>query len=85
MTKVKFYVEQGGDILAFFPDIVETQEGARRCYSHVGQHSSCSNNYLKHCTKATPDEYKDLLEELKGQGYDDLEVITDGRRKKEIT
>lgn len=81
MTKVKFYAQPGGEILAYFPDEpyyspeTNNDHRTRTCYAHVGQHSACHPDYLKKCRLAAPEEFVDLLAELKGQGYDDLEVI----------
>jgi hypothetical protein len=37
------------------------------CYAHVGQHGSCSRNWISQCTRpATPEEYAPLLRELQG-------------------
>lgn len=78
MTNVKFYKELGG-ILAVFPEAKAKFNGYRTnnitCYSHIGQHSECNPDYLKGKQLASPEEYNDLLVELKGQGYDDLNVI----------
>lgn len=75
-TKVKFYME-GKEVLAVFPDIKEKdryRDDLMLCYAHNGQHSSCPPEYLKNLRLADPEQYKDLLKELKGQGYDNLEV-----------
>lgn len=77
MTKVIFYMEPipDGQILAVFPDNLNT-DNTLLCYSHIGQHSSCSTAYLVDCCRrATRDEYTNLLHELKGQGYNDLKVL----------
>ncbi len=67
MTTVKFYKEKDGQILAYFPEMA--------CgYAHIGQHCAVDKPYLKGLKLATYDEYKDLLDELIGQGYDDLIV-----------
>ena len=81
MTRVKFYRQPDGQILAYFPDEpyyspeTNNDHRTRTCYAHVGQHSACRPDYLKKCRLAAPEEFVDLLAELKGQGYDDLEVI----------
>jgi hypothetical protein len=70
-TDVIFRKEKNGDILAVFPyepynDII----GLVGCYAHVGQHSGCQYDYVRQETKpAQPNEYNDLLNELKGIGY----------------
>jgi hypothetical protein len=76
-TRVMFLVDTDKDsldpIFAYFPD--EEFAGADRvCYSHVGQHASCSPAYAKQCKKATPEQYAALKRELEGEGYN-LEII----------
>jgi hypothetical protein len=36
------------------------------CYAHVGQHGSCSWDWYHTTRPATPEEYADLLKELRG-------------------
>ena len=76
--KVQFYVEPGiaKDALAVFPDERrrvcipgEKPNILLACYSHAGQHSTCSAEYLKELRPATPAEYARLLAELKSIGY----------------
>jgi len=74
MTNVIFYKESDGEILAYFPDIIGDSEGNKTCYVHIGQHSACHPDYVKDLQRATPDEYKDLYNELVNQGYKDLKV-----------
>lgn len=63
-----------GTIDAIFPDL-PANFGRRVCYSHIGQHSECSFEwYYSHTVKATPEEYKDLYEELK-KVYNDCELV----------
>jgi hypothetical protein len=84
MTKVKFYKE-GKEVLAVFPDIIASYNGYRpdniTCYSHIGQHSALHPDYLKGKRLANPTQYKDLFNELIGQGYDDLIVINKPHKK----
>ena len=78
MTKVLFRKwRKGRDIYAIFPELPGTNDPATcSCYSHIGQHSSCdSNYYLGKTVPATPEEYADLLTELKSIGYDDLVIV----------
>lgn len=81
MTKVKFYKENDGQILAYFPEMEYYSKTSgfdqrmRSCYAHLGQHSSCHPDYLKGKKLANRMEYTDLLSELIGQGYDDLIVL----------
>ncbi len=72
ITKVQFR-KLRGEIVAVFPYDIETQE-TTGCYCHIGQHSTCDwfiNTYTK---PVTPEEYKDLFEELTSIGYN-LQVI----------
>lgn len=39
------------------------------CYAHIGQHSTCHTDYFMECEPATPEQYKDLKEELESIGY----------------
>jgi hypothetical protein len=71
IARVTFYME-GRTPLAVF-------KGRRRsnghrydnyeCYSHIGQHSQAAPEYIKRLKKATPEQYKDLKEELESIGY----------------
>ena len=80
-TKVIFLIEkQEGDlpcdVFAYFPEIRSTKEGGMfTCYSHIGQHSACHENYAKGCKRAEYREYRELLRELIGQGYKDLRIM----------
>ncbi len=80
-TPVIFRVESEGrgEVLAVFPD----QPGTRAldsmlCYAHVGQHSHCTEGYVRQRTRpATEAESADLLRELRSlhpQPYDDLVI-----------
>jgi len=77
MTDVVFYIDKDGQTLAYFPNDDADNKGNKTCYAHVGQHSACNPDYVKDLKKATPEEYKDLQAELVGQGYDDLNVLSE--------
>ena len=82
MTKVKFlYEKMGGGVFAHFPEMVHNFNGYRpdnmTCYSHVGQHSACHPDYANECKEAPINEYLDLLRELIGQGYNDLQIMNE--------
>ena len=64
----------GNDVIAFLPEI-RVNYGNIMSYMHIGQHSEASYDFYNGTKKATEEEYKQLLEELK-QRYDDcvLEV-----------
>ena len=63
-------------IIAFFP----TNPGSNfpfsvMSYQHVGQHANAGKTFYESMTiPATPDEYKDLHDELVSLGYDDLKI-----------
>jgi hypothetical protein len=84
-TKVQFFIENelNPDLtaqpFAFFPEIEEGRgrfNNEKLClsYAHFGQHSACSVEYIKECKKATPEQYKDLKEELTSIGYN-LKIV----------
>jgi hypothetical protein len=62
-----------GIVIALFPGI---EEGRGFCssYEHVGQHGGADyDSVIRRTRPATPDEYKDMHQELTNIGYD-LEV-----------
>jgi len=72
-TKVIFRVWKGKDrnVIALFPCVPADNEG-RLCqsYEHVGQHGAADyNGVMRRSRLATPEESKELAEELKGRGY----------------
>lgn len=75
MKKLKvIFRKSGNDVIAFLPEI-RVNYGNIMSYMHIGQHSEASYDFYNGTKKATEEEYKQLLEELK-QRYDDcvLEV-----------
>jgi len=75
MTKVKFLIEKDGEgVFAYFPEMVHNGQ-YKTCYAHVGQHSACHPSYADECKEANYNEYADLLKELIGQGYKDLQIM----------
>lgn len=75
-TKVRFYVDKDGDILAVFPfeKYNNLNPQLRVCYAHLGQHSCASKGYYSRLPKATREQSKGLANELTGLGYD-LEIL----------
>ena len=63
-VKVIFRKEKSGDVIAFFPEF-KANYGRMVCYAHVGQHGEADIEYYWTTKKATEDEYKPLLNELK--------------------
>lgn len=61
------------EVVAFFPEI-EANYGNIMSYMHIGQHSEASVEFYWETKKATEEEYKPLLEELKVR-YDDCELV----------
>jgi hypothetical protein len=60
-----------GHITALFPEVPWDTDGYYcMSYSHVGQHGGADASYvLQKSIPATPEEYKDLYEELTKIGY----------------
>jgi len=86
-TKVQFLIEKDfidihgetkqGDMFAVFPEAIRigsNQTKLTTCYAHIGQHSEACEEYINECTPATPEQYKDLKQELESLGYN-LEII----------
>lgn len=69
-TKVLFLFEKDSDneVFAFFPEVIHNGK-VKTCYAHIGQHSSCADEYAKECKPAKYADYQDLLKELIGLGY----------------
>ena len=61
-----------GDVIAFFPDQKDREYIGS--YEHIGQHGNATYPH-RGTVPATPDEYADLLAELKRIGYDDLRIV----------
>ena len=69
----------GNDVTAFiYGNGIPVRYGNIMCYQHIGQHSEASLDYYNSTKPATPDEYADLLAELKSI-YDDVNLVV--RRK----
>ena len=80
MTTVFFCFEKGSksEIFAYFPDVPHDNIGNFTCYSHVGQHSSCSPKYFSECEVITKKSvYQPLKNELISIGYNELVVINE--------
>lgn len=74
---VIFRIEKDGGIVAVFPYVLWNRyEHTIACYTHYGQHGACTWIWARYDTSpASPDEYKDLLNELYRIGYTDLRVL----------
>lgn len=73
-TRVQFlYNPDNNDLFAFFPDEI-AGNSRRLCYSIIGQHSDCTLQYAHASEEATPEQYKDLKQEIEGLGYN-LDII----------
>lgn len=67
-------------LVAIFPSVCEGYAGYHMgCYAHIGQHGSASLDYYRSETiPAKPEEYADLLQELRGiyeRGEDPVELV----------
>lgn len=75
MTKVIFRKFRNGEVIALFPQEPATLDGwLCVSYMHVGQHSAASPWIVDNTKAATEEEYRKLLYELQGIGYNDLKV-----------
>lgn len=67
-----------GDVTAVFPTLPGTSDPwTCTAYAHVGQHSICNREWYATTRAATPDEYADLLAELRGiyERDDDADAV----------
>lgn len=69
-----------GEVTAIFPTLPGTNDYTLTCmcYAHIGQHSSCTTDFMSCTSPALPDDYKDLYEELRElyeDNADDVLVI----------
>ncbi|KKL87957.1 hypothetical protein LCGC14_1929600 [marine sediment metagenome] len=69
MDRVIFRKWPNGDIIALLPDNV-ANPGMVDMYEHVGQHGEGMPGIVSSTSLATPEEYADLLKELKQIGYE---------------
>ena len=76
MTPVVFRKYKTGEIIALFPTIsAGVYDQSVQSYIHFGQHGEANYNFVISKTKlATPEEYKELLDELVEIGYINLKV-----------
>jgi len=68
-----FHVEQN-DLYA----VIDWKDGCKKfdCYAKIGQHSTCSIDYINDSREAEYFEYQFLLAELISVGYKNIEVVT---------
>lgn len=65
----------GNDVTAFiYGDGIPVNYGKIMCYQHIGQHGEASLDYYNSLRPASPEEYADLLAELKSI-YDDVNLV----------
>jgi hypothetical protein len=58
---------KGGDVTAVFPTLPWSDDGRTfSIYAHIGQHGGGSWPWYRRTRAARPDEYADLLQELRG-------------------
>ena len=75
-TKVIFRIWPDGDVIALFPELPFSYD-PRSCmsYMHIGQHGEASASLSDRTKPATPEQYKDLFNELENAiGYN-LQII----------
>lgn len=73
-TEVIFRKYSDGEIIALFPYLPEFRYTSCMSYMHVGQHGTAHLELINTTKLASPDEYKDLQQELINIGYN-LKVI----------
>jgi len=67
--RAEWAAQAGGavHVTAVFPTLPDTSDPyTATCYAHVGQHSGCSRGWYRSTRAAKPDEFADLLRELRG-------------------
>lgn len=63
-----------GEVVAVFPTLPFTYEGRlMTCYAHVGQHGGACFQWYSRTKRAKPEEYAELLTELKSIYETDLD------------
>lgn len=65
---------ESDEIIAFMPYQITNKNGNFLCYTHMDQHASCDYGYYLDCKPVKIDDYKNLLNELKDEGYDDVNI-----------
>ena len=60
-TDVVFRIDNTGEVTAVFSDLT--------CYAHVGQHATCTRQWLRNTKPATEAQYADLKRELESAPY----------------
>jgi len=69
-TPVLFRMDDG-QVVAVFPDVPGTGDpNTMACFSHVGQHSSCTQEWLQTTTPAWSSDYAALKAELESPPYE---------------
>ena len=56
-------------IIAFMPD-APANPGTIMSYMHIGQHGEARLAFMQDCTPATPEDYRNLKDELISIGYE---------------
>lgn len=76
-TRVVFRKYPDGQVIALFPDILwGRRRGEVTSYMHLGQHGAAGYSRVIATTKpATENEYRDLQDELKLAGYENIKII----------
>lgn len=55
-----------GEVTAVFPTVCGSGPDDMTCYAHVGQHGICCRAWYNSTRPANPEDYADLLAELRG-------------------
>lgn len=76
-TKGIFRKWEDGQIIALFPsEFFDLERKFINSYMHIEQHGGASPELIAELEPASPDEYKDLKEELESIGYE-LDILNE--------
>lgn len=77
---IVLFVKNEDEITAVFitEAIINGDTSLMECYSHVGQHSTCSWDWVSgsDVVQAEYNEYRALMAELEDRGYTDMRIVT---------
>lgn len=65
-----------GELAAYFPTLGWSRTGTITCYVHVGQHGEATPDWLWRGKRATPEQYADLLAELRSIYEEGEDAVT---------
>lgn len=78
-TKVIFKMFEN-EVIALFPEEIADYKGNISSYMHIGQHSAASPALVDELEDATPEQYKELYNELTNSVGYKLEIINGAQK-----